>query len=174
MLQFRIVLGLALAWTLAGCGGSSETTGATPAPTPIPTPTPYKSTLPVGPVTSFQIKVNSIDINHTNAPGTDFREPFSEGSCGPNGEPCWIAFPGEFIQLDANQANAQGQECQWVLDPTWSYEDPRSSIRARGSSQPFRFRLDVVGQGDVKFQSVIDGVRSNALYIRVKSGPKPY
>ena len=159
---------------LSACGGGGGATGSSSVPTPAPTPASYKSTLPPGPVASFRIKVDSIDIDHANAPGTQLREVYSEGTCGSEAEPCWIAFPGEFLQLDASQANAQGQECQWLQDPGWSYDDPSGAIRARESSQPFRFRLDIVGTGVVRFQSVIDGVRSNPLYIRVSSGPKPY
>ncbi len=161
---------------LVGCGKAADSPQA-PTPTPngtSPTLDPYKASLPPGPVSKLEIGIHYIDIDHKQAPGTSLRDPYSEGTCGPAGQPCWVLFPGEFVQLDADQTNAQGQECQWVRDPSWTRDDATGAINVRDSSRPFELRFDVVKPGDVRVQAVIDGVRSNELWLRVSPGPKPY
>ncbi len=171
----RYFLCAALLCACVGCGGSPAQSPQTPStPAPTGTPDPRKAGLPPGPVKKLEIGFHYIDTNHEAAPGTSLRDAYTDGTCGPNAQPCWILFPGEFVQLDADQTNAQGQECQWTNDPTWTADDPAGAIRLRDSSQKFERRFDVVKPGDVRVQATIDGVLSNELWLRVSPGPKPY
>ncbi len=164
----------ALLCAFVACGGGKAAENPQ-APTPVtPTPDAYKASLPPGPVAKLEIGIHYVDIDHQGAPGTALRDPYTEGTCGPSGQPCWVLFPGEFVQLDADQTNAQGKECQWTTDPSWASDDAAGAIRVRDSSRPFELRFDVVKPGDVKVQATVDGVRSNELWLRVSSGRKPY
>jgi hypothetical protein len=165
---------LALACTIAGCGGGGSSSDPDGPGQPAPTTDPLKASLPAGPVAKVDLGVHFIDIAHQAAPGTELRDAYTDGRCGPAGQPCVILFPGEFVQLDADQTNAQGQECRWVADPAWTRDDPSAAISVRGSSRPFEFRFEAQKPGDVRVQATVDGVRSNELWLRVSSGPKPY
>jgi len=157
-----------------GCGGSAQGPQTPSTPVPTATPDPHKAGLPPGPVKKLEIGVHFIDINHGADPGTSLRDAYTSGTCGPSAQPCWILFPGEFVQLDADQTNAQGQECQWTDDPTWTEDDPGGAIHVRDNSQKFELRFDVQKPGDVRVQATVDGVVSNELWLRVSGGAKPY
>ena len=75
----------------------------------------------------------------------------------------WILHPGEFVVFDSTQLNANGDKCQWVRDPQYFVTDPQRVLQLRGSSQPFLLRTDVLGRGELRLQSTIDGVDSNVL-----------
>ncbi len=162
---------LLLVCSTVGCGGDATSPQSPSGATSTPDP---QSSLPAGPVAEVRLGIHYIDFNHQVSPGEDLRDAYTQGTCGPSGQPCWILFPGEFVQLDADQTNAQGQECQWVRDPVWTNENSGGAISVRGSSRPFQFRFDAVKPGDAAIRVMVDGVPSNELWVRVSSGPKPY
>ncbi len=175
---------LCLTLTLGACGGSDSTTGpnpapsGTPTPNPAPTPTPDpKLQLPPGPVTRLRAKVHTIDIDPAN-PGRFFREPFQEGPCTSDENCFTVLYPGEFVKFDARQSNVQGQECQWRVDPTWTWNGASvvpftgspngGALMNRNSSNPFVLRVDAITPGDVVLQAQVDGIFSNFVAVRVK------
>src|SRR5687768_5681638 len=138
---------------LAGCGGGGSPAGPGPRPTPVPTataaptPTPTpdpRANLANGPVVNYRIKVRS------NAPCHDIENP----SCStyrpkvqePDG--AWLVCRGDFLVLDSNQANSQGQECKWINDPVYSVTDPSGVFNRLGSTNPFFLRTDITAEGD--------------------------
>jgi hypothetical protein len=179
----RVVACAGLAALLASCGGdgpSTPTPGPSgtpnPAPTPSATPDP-RSLLAPGPVHRVRAKVHTIDIDPDN-PGRSFRDAFTEGPCTSD-ENCFVVlYVGEFVKFDSRQSNSQGQECQWVRDPVWTWNGAPAApfsdspgggaLRNRNSSNPFVLRVDAMSPGDVVLQAQVDGIFSNFVAVRVK------
>lgn len=179
----RLALCAGLAVLVAACGGGgpsspnpSSSGTPNPAPTPAATPDP-RLQLPPGPVTRVRAKVHTIDVDPAN-PGRSFRDAFTEGPCTSD-ENCFVVlYPGEFVKFDSRQSNAQGQECQWIRDPVWTWngatvvpfaDSPNGgALKNRDSSNPYLLRVDAVATGDVVLQVQIDGIFSNFVAVRVK------
>lgn len=179
----RLVVCAGLAVLIASCGGDSPSgpnpspSGSpNPAPTPTATPDPRLLLAP-GPVTRVRAKVHTIDIDPAN-PGRLFREPFTEGPCTSDNNCFVVLYPGEFVKFDARQSNAQGQECQWIQDPVWTWNGTRvvpfedspngGALKNRNSSNPYVLRTDAIAPGDVVLQAQVDGIFSNFVAVRVK------
>jgi len=88
-----------------------------------------------------------------------------------------VLYPGEFVKFDARQSNERGEECQWRVDPTWSWDgtpvapfadSPNGALKNRNSSNPFLLRVDAIAPGDVVLQVQLDGIFSNFVAVRVK------
>ncbi|HEY7516387.1 MAG TPA: hypothetical protein VIC87_17985, partial [Vicinamibacteria bacterium] len=147
-----------------------------PAPTPGATPDP-RSLLAPGPVQRVRAKVHTIDVDPAN-PGRSFRDPFTEGPCTSDSDCFVVLYIGEFVKFDSRQSNAQGQECQWIRDPVWTWngatvvpfaDSPNGgALRNRDSSNPYVLRVDAVTPGDVVLQAQVDGIFSNFVAVRVK------
>lgn len=168
----------ALAASFSACGGGGSPAGpnptpaptATPAPNPTPTATPDpRANLASGPVVNYRIKVRSIapcrDASDLDC--STYRPKVQE----PDG--AWLVCRGDFLVLDSNQANAQGQECKWVVDPVYRVEDPDRVFNRLGSSNPFFLRTEINDAGDVTVQATLDGVQSNVLLIRARRSGCP-
>lgn len=163
---------------LSGCGGGSSPAGPgnTPSPAPTvaatPTPTPTvdpRASLANGPVVNYRIKVRSIaPCRDLDNPDCSTYRPKVQDADG-----AWIVCRGDFLVLDGNQANAQGQECKWVIDPSYRVQDPEGVFSRLGSSNPFFLRTDISDTGDVTVQATLDGVQSNELVIRAMRGGCP-
>lgn len=165
---------------VSGCGGS------TTAPRVDPTPTPTTSST-VNPVTTVSTPPSST-IEDPNAskcgnlqPGPVARyaiSPREQRTGGaqvdirvrakPGFDEVWCIDKDQEHRLDfnSNQRNAQGRECCWINDPSWSYEDP-DSIAQEGQSlagtNHFNFRLRVNPRGKrgtIYVQAEIDGIQS--------------
>jgi len=175
----RSVMCAAAAALLAGCGGGSPAgpgpnptpaPTATPAPTPTPAATPDpRANLASGPVVNYRIKVRSIaPCRDTSNPSCSTYRPKVQEPDG-----AWLVCRGDFLVLDSNQANAQGQECKWVVDPVYRVEDPDRVFNRLGSSNPFFLRTDINDAGDVTVEATLDGVQSNVLVIRARRNGCP-
>jgi hypothetical protein len=128
-------------------------------------------------VQRVRAKVHTIDVDPAN-PGRSFRDPFTEGPCTSDSDCFVVLYIGEFVKFDSRQSNAQGQECQWVRDPVWTWngatvapfaDSPTGgALRNRDSSNPYVLRVDAVAPGDVVLQAQVDGIFSNFVAVRVK------
>jgi hypothetical protein len=163
---------------MAGCGGGGSPAAPGPSPTPVPTPTPAptptatpdpRANLANGPVVNYRIKVRSIAPCHDieNPSCSTYRPKVQE----PDG--AWLVCRGDFLVLDGNQANAQGQECKWINDPVYSVTDPSGVFNRLGSTNPFFLRTDITAEGDVTVYATLDGIQSNVLKIRAKRNGCP-
>jgi hypothetical protein len=110
-------------------------------------------------VVRWQIKVRSISPER----GSIFLRPKVQDPDG-----AWVVCRGDFLVLDGNQANAQGQECRWNNPPVYRVQDPDGVFDRMNSSNLFLLRTNIVAVGDVKVDSVLDGIQSNDLVIRAK------
>ena len=175
----RAVLCAAAAATLSACGGGSPAgpgTNPTPAPTatPAPTPTPAatpdpRANLANGPVVNYRIKIRSIaPCRDTSNPECSTYRPKVQEDDG-----AWLVCRGDFLVLDGNQANAQGQECKWINDPVYRIEDPAGVFARLGSSNPFFLRTDISDEGVVRVVATLDGIQSNELLIRARRSGCP-
>jgi hypothetical protein len=83
-----------------------------------------------------------------------------------------VVAPGERVDFDSTQKNANNEICRWENGPRWfidgaSVPEESSSgvVYRRGSSQPFLLKLTIERRGTFGVQAEIDGVRSNVLDI---------
>lgn len=174
----RSVTFAAAAALLAGCGGGGSPAGPGPSPTPVPTATPAptptatpdpRANLANGPVVNYRIKVRSIAPCHdTSNPDCSTYRPKVQEADG-----AWLVCRGDFLVLDSNQANAQGQECKWLNDPVYRVQDPAGVFKRLDSTNPFFLRTEINDEGNVTVQATLDGIESNVLVIRAKRNGCP-
>ena len=170
--RFRpLVVLLAASAALAGCGGDSPagpgpqpSAGPSPiaGPNPTPAPTPdLQAGLPPGPVVRSVLYIYQQYANgNPNAGGTlKNKNQDAQGR--------WIAQRGDFIVFDTTPLNATGDKCRAQAPPAYRLLDPDRVFAVRGSSQPFLYRVDVVGTGEVELVSSVDGIDSAPLRVIV-------
>jgi hypothetical protein len=93
-----------------------------------------------------------------------------ERDASPDAEGRWVVYPGERVDFDSTQKNANGEICRWDKDPQWfvdgvniPLETLNGAVYRRGSSQPFLLKLTIEGRAVFEVQAEIDGVKSNVL-----------
>jgi hypothetical protein len=133
----------------------SQSPASTPRPAPAPTPDP-RIGLASGPVIRYTIKVRTVNNGERDAEQ--------------DGQGRFMVSPGERVDFDSTQKNANNEICRWENGPQWFVdgrnvpeETSSGPIFRRGSSQPFLLKLTVERQGAFAVQAEIDGVRSNVL-----------
>lgn len=165
-----LVVLLAVSSALSGCGGSSPAgPGPQPSPTPVgggpspsPTPTPdLQAGLPPGPVARAVLYIyQQYENGNPNAGGTLKNK-------GQDSQGRWIAARGDFIVFDTTPLNATGDKCRSAAPPAYRLLDLDRAFVVRGSSNPFLYRVDVVGTGEVELVSTVDGIDSAPLKVIV-------
>jgi hypothetical protein len=163
-----------LTWAaVSGCGGSSSpagpgpqpsglpTPGATPTPAPTPTPDPQAG-LPPGPVTRTVLYIYQQYANGNPNAGGTLKDKVTDA----RGR--WVARVGDFIVFDTTPLNAAGDKCRSSAPPAYRLLDAGRVFVVRGSSNPFLYRVDVVGQGEVELVSTVDGIDSAPLKVIVE------
>jgi hypothetical protein len=169
----------ALLLVVSGCGGSSTappvdstTTTSTTTTTVNPVTTPPSSTiedptasqcanLAAGPVTRYAITPRE---QRADGEVTDVRV-----RARPGFDEVWCIDKDKEHRLDfnSNQRNAQGQECCWVDDPSWDFEDPDRMVQSGAviaNTRGFNYRMRVNprgARGTVEVQATIDGIASH-------------
>jgi hypothetical protein len=78
-----------------------------------------------------------------------------------------MAQRGDFIVFDTTPLNATGDKCRAAAPPTYRLLDLDRAFAVRNSSNPFLYRVDVVGVGEVEIVSSVDGVDSAPLKVIV-------
>jgi hypothetical protein len=79
----------------------------------------------------------------------------------------WIAARGDFIVFDTTPLNATGDKCRAAAPPSYRLLDPDRAFVVRNSSNPFLYRVDVVGTGEIELVSSVDGIDSAPLRVIV-------
>jgi hypothetical protein len=163
----KAVLVVASSLGLFACGAGSESSpdavppqAATPKPSPTPTPDPRLG-LAAGPVASYVIEVRTVNNGERDAlPDADGR---------------LSVYPGERVDFDSTQKNANGEICRWNTDPQWfvdgvniPLETLSGPVYRRGSSQPFLLKLTIEHRGEFEVQAEIDGIKSNILVMTAR------
>lgn len=160
---------LVVSSALAGCGGGGSPAGPGPQPSglpsppnPVPTPTPdIQAGLPSGPVTRAVLYIHQQYANgNPNAGGT-----LKDKNQDAQGR--WIAQRGDFIVFDTTPLNAAGDKCRSQAPPAYRLLDNARAFMVRGSSNPFLYRVDAVGTGEVELVSTVDGIDSAPLRVIV-------
>jgi hypothetical protein len=166
----RAVLVVASSVGLFACGGGNGSSPnavpslppAAPTPKPSPTATPDpRIGLAAGPVASYLINVRTVNNGERDA------QPDAEGR--------WVVYPGERVDFDSTQKNANGEICRWDTNPQWYVDGVKipmetlsGPVYRRGSSQPFLLKLTIEGRAVFEVQAQIDGVKSNVLVMAAR------
>lgn len=169
----------ALLLTGWSCGKSEDTAAPDAAPTPVaqatPTPAPAATPVPTpappdpradlapGPVMSVKAYLKSVETSHGSL---EFR------SVEKDKNDVFTVYVGEFVTIDSTQRNQAGQVCRWKKDPIYFWDNFDDMMDIRDSDQPFFFRFLVQKPGVAEVTSRIDGVESNAVYLRAVPKPK--
>ena len=114
-----------------------------------------------GTVVSYVINVRTVNNGERDAlPDADGR---------------WIVYPGERVDFDSTQRNANREICRWDAEPQWyvdgvniPLETLSGLVYRRGSSQPFLLKLTIEHRGVFEVQAEIDGVKSNVLVMTAR------
>jgi hypothetical protein len=93
----------------------------------------------------------------------------------PDADGRWIVYPGERVDFDSTQRNANREICRWDAEPRWyvdgvniPLETLSGPVYRRGSSQPFLLKLTVEQRGVFEVQAEIDGIKSNVLVMTAR------